>query len=35
MISTLAWVPRGAPRTQPVRFELSNEELQRIEGIAK
>ncbi len=34
MISALTWVPRGAPRAKPVRFELSAEEIARIENLA-
>ena len=35
MISALTWVPKGAPRAKPVRFELSPEEIARIENLAK
>jgi hypothetical protein len=35
MISALAWIPKGASRSKPVRFELSEEEVQRIETLAK
>lgn len=35
MISSLAWVPKGAPRQHPVRFELSPEEYARVKSLAK
>lgn len=35
MISALTWIPRGAARAHPVRFELSADEVKRIETIAK
>jgi periodic tryptophan protein 1 len=35
MISALAWIPKGASRSKPVRFELSEEEVHRIENLAK
>ena len=35
MISSLAWVPKGAPRQQPVRYEVSQAELLRIKSNAK
>ncbi len=34
MITALAWVPRGAARERPVRFELSEEEYDRIRHLA-
>ena len=34
MITALAWVPRGAARERPVRFELSEEEYSRIQNLA-
>ena len=34
MITALAWVPRGAARERPVRFELSEEEYGRIQDLA-
>jgi periodic tryptophan protein 1 len=35
MITSLTWVPKGAARARPVRFELSPEEYQRIKAMAK
>lgn len=35
MITALTWVPRGAARLKPVRFELSQEEYSRIKSLAK
>ena len=34
MISSLSWIPRGVARSRPVRFELSAEEYDRIQGLA-
>ena len=34
MITSLTWIPRGAARARPVRFELSPEELERIKFLA-
>lgn len=34
MITALTWVPRGAARERPVRFELSEEEYSRIKRLA-
>ena len=34
MITALTWVPRGAARERPVRFELSEEEYGRIKHLA-
>jgi periodic tryptophan protein 1 len=34
MITALAWIPKGAAREKPVRFELSNEEYSRIRKLA-
>ena len=34
MISSLAWIPRGAARSRPVRYELSAEEYGRIKALA-
>ena len=35
MISALHWIPKGAARAKPARFELSPEELQRIKALAE
>lgn len=35
MITALTWVPKGAARVKPVRFELSQEEYARIKSLAK
>ena len=35
MITALTWVPKGAARVKPVRFELSQEEYARIKLLAK
>jgi hypothetical protein len=35
MITSLTWVPKGAARSRPVRFELSKEEYARIKNLAK
>jgi periodic tryptophan protein 1 len=35
MITALTWVPKGAARVKPVRFELSQEEYARIKMLAK
>jgi hypothetical protein len=35
MISCLSWVPKGAAREKPVRFELSADEYSRIQLLAK
>lgn len=35
MISALSWIPRGANRAKPIRFELSAEDVGRIEELAK
>lgn len=35
MISALAWIPKGASRSKPIRFELSQEEVERIEKLAR
>jgi periodic tryptophan protein 1 len=35
MITALTWVPKGAARVKPVRFELSQEEYARIKALAK
>jgi hypothetical protein len=35
MISSLLWVPKGASRQRPVRFELSAEEMERVRELAK
>lgn len=35
MITALTWVPKGAARVKPVRFELSPEEYARIKLLAK
>eukprot|EP01034_Spumella_vulgaris_P024537 gene24537-30895_t len=34
MITALAWVPKGAARSRPVRFELSSDEYARIKALA-
>jgi len=34
MITALTWIPRGAARERPVRFELSEEEYSRIRHLA-
>lgn len=34
MITALSWVPRGAARSHPVRFELSAEEVARVQELA-
>jgi periodic tryptophan protein 1 len=34
MITALTWIPRGAARERPVRFELSEEEYSRIQRLA-
>lgn len=34
MISSLAWIPRGAARSRPVKYELSHEEVERIKELA-
>ena len=34
MITSLTWVPRGAARARPVRFEISEEEFTRIQHLA-
>ena len=34
MITSLAWIPRGAPRSRPIRFELSAEEYDRVRDLA-
>ena len=34
MITALTWIPRGAARERPVRFELSEEEYSRIKHLA-
>jgi periodic tryptophan protein 1 len=35
MITSLAWIPRGAARSQPLRFELSPEEYKDLKKIVK
>lgn len=35
MITALTWVPKGAARLKPVRFELSQDEYARIKLLAK
>jgi hypothetical protein len=35
MITALTWVPKGAARVKPVRFELSQDEYARIKLLAK
>ena len=35
MISSLTWIPRGAARSHPVKFELSPEELENIKNLAE
>ena len=35
MITSLAWVPRGAARQRPIRFELNAEEYERVKLLAK
>ena len=35
MITSLAWIPKGAARARPVRFELSSSELKRVKQLAK
>lgn len=35
MITALTWVPKGAARVKPVRFELNQEEYARIKLLAK
>lgn len=35
MITALTWVPKGAARAKPVRFELSQEEYARVKSLAK
>lgn len=35
MITSVTWVPKGASRSRPVRFELSKEEYQRIKNLAR
>lgn len=35
MITSLTWIPKGAARTRPVRFELSAAELSRVRALAK
>lgn len=35
MITSLTWIPKGAARTRPVRFELSAAELTRVRALAK
>ena len=35
MISSLTWIPRGAARSHPVKFELSPEELENIKKLAE
>mmetsp|Transcript_116431 Transcript_116431/g.228448 ORF Transcript_116431/g.228448 Transcript_116431/m.228448 type:complete len:557 (+) Transcript_116431:33-1703(+) len=35
MITSLTWVPKGAARAKPVRFELSSAELSRVKSLAK
>ena len=34
MISSLAWVPRGAARARPVKYELSAQEYERVKALA-
>lgn len=35
MITSLSWIPRGAARQRPVRYELTPEEYQRVRSLAK
>ena len=35
MITSLAWIPRGAARQRPIRFELNAEEYERVKSLAK
>ena len=35
MITSLAWIPRGAARQRPIRFELNAEEYERVKLLAK
>ena len=34
MITSLAWIPRGAARQRPVRFELNADEYERVKTLA-
>jgi hypothetical protein len=34
MITSLSWIPRGAARAHPVRFEFSAEEIERVKRLA-
>lgn len=34
MISSISFIPRGAARTRPVRFEIGEEEYKRIQELA-
>ena len=35
MITTVSWIPKGIARSRPVKFELTPEEYQRIQSLAK
>ena len=35
MITSICWIPRGAARQRPVRYELTAEEYQRVKELAK
>ncbi len=35
IITSIAWIPRGASRSRPIRFEYSQEEVARIKRLAK
>ena len=35
MITSLSWIPRGAARQRPIRYELTPEEYQRVRSLAK
>ena len=35
MITSLAWIPQGMARRQPVRFELSQDEYRRIKQMQR
>ncbi len=35
MITSLAWVPKGAARARPLRYEISPEEYKRVKAVAK
>jgi periodic tryptophan protein 1 len=35
MITSISWIPRGAARQRPIRYELTPEEYQRVRSLAK